>query len=78
MSLNRTMRSTIYALAENETFNDGTVGSQPDWLWKTLSLPPLIDDDDQRVLLRAGGNPDKSAWGIDAVRITTNERCSPR
>ena len=72
----------MYPRTSNETktkfqiqlFNDAPT-NQDQWSFSSVPLPESNDDDRVHVVNR---RPDGARFGIDNVRFSTDERCSPR
>ena len=67
----------LYPVPNNHLTNDGQVNASTAWRFNTITLPPLMDED-QRLALVGNLDYHKAVLGLDNIRLTTRERCSPR
>ena len=61
----------------SQLFNKASqlVTNEDNWKFSSVPLPETDDDDRVHVV---NGRPDGARFGIDNVRFSTDERCSPR
>jgi len=62
--------------SSDKCHNDGSVESR-EWSWEKVYLPPFPKHD-MRLVLEALRHKTLGKIGIDAVRLSTDEKCSPR
>ena len=60
-----------------DVFNDGTGDSTQDWNEERIILPPLAKEG-EILQFTSSMHPDLGRYGLDSIKLTTNQRCSPR
>ncbi len=58
------------------SYNNGDIAGKP-WNYDTVDLP-RFKEPDQRIVVKGLIHKSKGALGLDNIRLTTRERCSPR
>ncbi len=69
--------SPIFTFADPDLFNDGSANDTSK-MWNFASIDLMTHQSEEKVRIKTKVNSDNGRLGLDDIRITTQQRCSPK